>query len=186
MIASIIPPQEGAPRRELARRGRPPRREKGTFMGLLTAVILLGALQTTAHAAQRLSPVHPDETVEYTLEERFSLDDALESVKFIRSALSSFRELTAKCTGKIPRASLRETGNTEAETQNLAFTNIPNSIEGTLRKQDLAIKQLEFDLAAARKELGRVSAEEVKAKREALDKAEQEFRVFWESFSVAD
>ena len=155
-------------------------------MKVAIAVCFLCCLGSLACAQLKLSPVHPDEDVKYTLNQRFGLDHALKSLESVRSSLASFQKLTAESKGKIPDNKLKEIGNTDWEMQNLGFHNHPNSIEGTLRKQDYMIKKLEFELAEAKKELGRCSDTELKSKKDAYEKAEKGFQAFWYEFGVAD
>ncbi len=159
---------------------------KGKTMKLAIVAFILCCLPFGACTELKLSPVHPDEDVKYTLNQRFGVDHALRSLECVRASLTSFRKLTEESKGKIPDNKLKEIGNTDWERQNLGFRNHPNSIEGTLRKQDYMLKKLEFELAKAKKELGQCPDRELKSKRHAYEKAEKEFQAFWNGFSVTD
>lgn len=128
-----------------------------------------------------LSPAHPDEPISYTLNDRFSLDNALESLSRVKGALSSFVQLTES--GKPASEEFEYTG---WEYQNLGFPNWTGAIEGSLRKQDYQLKKLELELARKQYEDGEISQESLQEKQNAYNLAEGEFQAFWNSFTVAD
>jgi hypothetical protein len=144
-------------------------------------------LPAQAHLArENLSPVSPDEPLEDTLSDRFSLANSLERLQQIRGALSSFVQLTEKSKPALGERAIARIGNTDWEIQNLGFPNWVGSVEGTLRKQDYQIKKLEFELATKQYEDGEVSQAVLDEKEVAYRLAEQEFRAFWHSFEIAD
>ncbi|NEP40179.1 MAG: hypothetical protein F6K35_13435 [Okeania sp. SIO2H7] len=129
----------------------------------------------------RLSPVHPDEAIADTLNNRFSLDNALESLSRVKGALSSFVQLTKS--GKPASEEFEYTG---WEYQNLGFPNWTGAIEGTLRKQEYQLKELELELARKQYEDGEISQESLQEKQNAYNLAKKEFQTFWNSFTIAD
>ena len=62
---------------------------------LLALGVMLFAAILLAQPAD-LKPVHPDETAKQAFGERFSLENGLERVAFVRSALESFVKLRVK------------------------------------------------------------------------------------------
>ncbi|MBE9129969.1 MULTISPECIES: hypothetical protein [unclassified Coleofasciculus] len=133
-----------------------------------------------------LSPVHPDEPVDSTLNERFSLENSLERVKQIRDALSSFQSLTEKSKPVLGEQATISVGNTDWETQNLGFSNWVGSVEGTLKKQEYQIKKLEFELAQKQYEDGDITKANLDQKEANYRQATQDFQAFWNSFNVSD
>ncbi len=106
---------------------------------LLSGVLffLWGGLQ----ADLKLKPIHPDETVEQTLTQRFSPENAVTVLATMQEWLESFRRLTAAAKGKIGAAAWKEIGNTEWDVQTLGFTNQPRALEGALRYQNWLLKK---------------------------------------------
>jgi hypothetical protein len=143
-------------------------------------------LAAGALAQDDLPPVHPDESAAYTHDRRFSLDQALTSLQTIRGALRSFAELTEQAQRTALKAKLKEVGNTDWEMQNLGFRNHAGSIEGALRLQDLRIKRLEFELAREQTKSGAASDGKLQQTEKAYKEADEAFRRFWRSFSIAD
>lgn len=127
-------------------------------------------------------PVHPDEPIPTTLNQRFSLGESLQRLQQIRSSLTSFRQLTEKSSEPV-KAGI---GNIAWDTQNLGFANWPNSVEGTLRYQDYQIKQLEFKLAEKQYADGEITQSMLNQKQVAYQKAAREFQTFWNSYKIAD
>ena len=168
--------------------------------GFMLFVALSGILQgvpVTALPAQhsfdsikvtdlRLQKVHPDEPINDTLLERFSLNDSLGRIKQIDGALNSFRNLTDRSKPALGSKAVLKIGNTDWETQNLGFTNWVNALEGTLRKQDYQIKKLEYQLAQKQYEDKAISQSLLNQKQAAYRKAKKDFQAFMNSFSVAD
>lgn len=114
-----------------------------------------------------LPDVHPDETASETYEVRFSFGNAMEALERIRTALE-------------------RPGEMDAEVRTIGYLNWAGAVEGTLRKQQLVISQLVYELAVERYKTGGVRQEEVdRAKRE-HEARRSMFLAFWERFSVAD
>jgi hypothetical protein len=155
-----------------------------SFVRSLAALLL--ALSAGLGAGQTLKPVHADETAEYTLHERFSLQNALRAMESIQSWLESFRRLTAAAKGKFGPAAWKEIGNTEWDVQTLGFTNQPRAVEGALRYQDWQLKKTLHQLATMELAAKKTSATEVESARRAMEQAEKEFRAFWDSMAIAD
>ncbi len=120
------------------------------------------------------------------IEQRFSLEDSLNRLSQIDQALTSFRRLTEKNKAKLGEAATAEVGNTDWETQNLGFPNWVSSLEGTLKKQNYQIKQLEFELAKKQFEDRQISQTTLDRQAADLKKAEREFQDFLKTFKIAD
>jgi len=149
------------------------------------SMILLGSMGF-AYAQLNLRPVHSDESVSQTLEQRFSLDQALSSLEIIRASLQSFQKLTEEVQGKVSKEKLKEIGHTDWEMQNLGFRNRPKNIEGALRKQDYQIKKLQYQLAEARNKEGMENSTELLEAEKAYQQAEKDFQEFWKNFRISD
>lgn len=163
----------------------------GGFMLSIAAASIISAAPVTSLKVQpnltsnpttdlRLKPIHPNEPVNYTLEERFSLENSLTRTQQIKEAFNSFRQLTEK--------SLAGTNvkNTDSETQTLGFTNWVGAVEGTLKKQDYQIKKLEFELAQEQYKAEKINKATLDQKVAQYQMSKQEFQAFWQSFGVAD
>lgn len=147
---------------------------------------LLVAITTPAYGEVVLKPVHPDEPVDYTFNERFSTKNSLENLDAVKSALDSFRKLTAAAAGKIPKKRLAEIGNTGWEIQNLGFANYVGGLRGTLLKQDYLIKKLEYELAQRKAKAGEITGKELLEAKGEFEKAEKQFQKFWDTFGIAE
>jgi hypothetical protein len=152
----------------------------------LLAVIFVISFVGVAYGELKLRPIHPDEPVEYTYEQRFSLDIALSSLRKIEASLESFRTLTDEAKRKISGKKLKEIGNTDWETQHLGFKNMPGCIEGALRKQDYLIKELRYQLAKEKLNKKAITEAELLETKRAFEQAEKSFQAFWDSFGVSD
>jgi len=117
-----------------------------------------------------LSPVHPDEPIDYTLNERFSLSNSLERIQQIKQALSTYLTETSQPIGD----------------REMAFHNWVGSVEGTLKKQAYQIAKLEFELAQEQYQDGEISQAVLDQKKASYRRAEQDFQAFWNSFNIAD
>lgn len=133
-----------------------------------------------------LPPVHPDEPAESSFNERFSFNDSLDRIGQIRSALTSFQQLTEKSKSTLGEQTISSIGHTDWETQNLGFPNWVNSVEGTMRKQEYEIKKLEFELAKKQYEDGEITKTTLDQKEASYRRIEQEFQTFWNSFTIVD
>lgn len=143
-------------------------------------------LPAPTEADLSLSPVHPDEPIESTLNERFSLDNSLERLQQIRASLTSFQRLTEKSKPVLGEQATTGVGNTDWEIQNLGFPNWVSSVEGTLKKQEYQIKKLELELAQKQYEDGEITKAVLDQKEASYRQAVQEFQTFWNSFAVLD
>ena len=150
----------------------------------LAAGLLLCAM--SAHAGLDLKPISPDEPADYTFNQRFSVDTALRGAKQLESILASFRKLTEKARRKLDPTTLKEIGNTDGETQTIAFANLPRTIQGTVLKQDYLIKKLQYELALEKSKTGQVTAEKVAETEKEYKKAEEAFQALWNGFRIAD
>lgn len=147
---------------------------------------MLVLLPLTVSADLKLKPIHPAEPVEYTLKQRFSLENALANMKAIKGYLESFRRLTAAAKGKISAQTLKIVGHTDWETQQLAFSNLPPAVEGALRYQNWLLKKTLHHLAVMESKTRKTSAQKTYQARQEMDRAEKEFQIFWDSLAVAD
>ncbi|OLP19694.1 hypothetical protein BST81_03895 [Leptolyngbya sp. 'hensonii'] len=129
-----------------------------------------------------LAPVHPDEPTADTLNQRFTLENSLTRLQQINAALTSFRQLTEKT----KTVEVGAVGNTDWETQNLGFPNWTTSVEGTLRRQHLQIKQLERELARKQYADREISKAALEKKQAEYQQAERDFQNYWNSVKIAD
>lgn len=144
------------------------------------------ALSVSAYGQTGLKPVHPDESTEYTLNERLSTIRSLESLATIESALYSFRRLTEAAANKIEKEKLAEIGNTGWEIQNLGFVNHVQAVKGTLLKQDYIIKKLRYELAQIKSQSEVIDKKSLSKIKSDYEKAEEKFQEFWNIFGIAD
>jgi hypothetical protein len=114
-----------------------------------------------------LQDVHPDETAEETYNQRFSFGNAIQSLQRVRTA------------SKTP-----DTMSVEERT--IGYRNWLGVLEGTLRKQQLILSQLTYELAVERHGKGEASAEDVEKSKDALEEQRRSFLQFWEQFGIAD
>jgi len=147
---------------------------------------LLIAITIPAYGEVVMKPVHPDEPADSTFNERFSTKNSLENLDAVKSALDSFRKLTAASQGKIPKKRLTEIGNTGWEIQNLGFVNYVGGIKGTLLKQDYLIRKLEYELAQRKAKAGEITGKELLEAKGECEKAEKHFQNFWDTFGIAE
>jgi hypothetical protein len=151
---------------------------------LFFLLIILSALPLSADVA--LKPLHPDESVDQTLERRFSLANALISLDQIGEYLQSFRRLTEVALEKIPAKKMAEIGNTEWEVQELAFRNLPKDIQGALYYQNWLLKKALYELALLELKTGKIAAQKANQAWRDLKKAEKELQKFWDTMTIAD
>jgi hypothetical protein len=148
------------------------------LISLLVSISIYGQL--------RLKDRHPDEPASYTFNERFSAKRAIAHLKQIDGSLQSFRLLTELGKTKFSQAEMAKIGHTEPDAQTLGFYNLVHAIEGTVRKQEYQIKKLEYELAQAKFDDGKIRAKEFAQKKFAYQKAEKDFQAFWDKFQVSD
>ncbi len=162
---------------------------------LLVPALLVGAAPSRADGTApsrrdgtdlRLKPLHHAETVEQTLNLRFSLENAFAVVNTIQEWLESFHRLTEAAKGKIPSSTWKTIGNTEWDIQTLGFANIPRSLEGALRYQNWQLKKALHQLAMMEEQAGKAPAQKAEQAQRELELAEREFQAFWDSMSIAD
>lgn len=149
-------------------------------------VYSLVALAVPAYGEVGLRPVHPDESADYTFNERFSAENSLENLAAVKSALDSFRKLTAAAADTLPKKRLAEIGNTSWEIQSLGFVNYVEGIKGTLLKQDYLIKKLRYELEQRKSESGESTGKDLMETKADFEKAEKQFQKFWDAFGIAD
>ncbi|HHY44205.1 MAG TPA: hypothetical protein GX512_00640 [Firmicutes bacterium] len=142
------------------------------LIATMTLAVLSGGCQKEPEARQpiqpepsiigSLEPVHPDESVDETFNERFSLENALQRVGQIRES--------SQATGEAA----------------MAMRNWTGAIEGTLLKQDYLLKKADFELAKYRLREGEITQAQFDEIESAFRKAEADFKGFWEGFGISD
>ena len=153
---------------------------------LLVIVFLLTIITVPVIGQLKLKDRHPDEPARHTFHERFSLKNSLSAVKQIDKAFESFRKLTGRSRERLSHEEISKIGNMSSEAQSLGFHNWVGAVEGTLRKQNYQIQKLEFELAQAKYETGKIGEDELEKEEIRYKKAEKEFKRFWDSFTIAD
>ena len=160
------------------------------MLRLFISLCLLTALSATADAKLNLKinlpGGNPGEGGEEIFNNEFTSDNALERMGQIESALESFKKLTDMSRSKITQDKLQKIGNTEGDIQNIGFGNWPNTIKGTILKQEYLIKKLNYDLAQARFKLGEIKKNDLQKAEKEYKEAEAKFQKFWDSFTVYD
>ena len=151
---------------------------------LLSGLLVVAASMLKAELV--LKPIHRDEAVEYTLTQRFSLENAVDCMKTIRDCLDSFRRLTEAAKGKLAAGAWKNIGHTDWDTQALGFRNLPASVEGALRYQDYLLKKALCQLAVLEAEAKRAPLQKAEQARLELARSEGEFQAFWETLTIAD
>lgn len=141
---------------------------------------------STSKSVQISQGVSRDEPLNSTINERFSLDNALTRIQQIRSALSSFRKLTNQSRQTLGASTIQAVGNTDPEIQTLGFYNWTGAVEGTVRKQEYQIKKLEYELAQKQYQDGEISQAELNKKFSEYESAQKSFQAFLRSFNIAD
>lgn len=149
------------------------------------AAILITSLISAAQAGE-LKPIMPDEPAEYSYNERFSTESALESIDYIKDSLNSFVRLSKISEKKIGKKRLKTVGNTGWETQNLGFPNWTSTVKGTLLKNDYLMKKLEYKLEKMKLKSGQSNRAEVDRRKKSFKAAEAAFKQFWSTASIAD
>ena len=144
------------------------------------------AISFPAYGDLDLKPMHPDESADYTYNERFSSKRSLESLTTIKSALDSFKKLTEEVANKISKETLTKIGNTSWEMQNLGFVNLVEAVRGTILKQEYLIKKLTYELAQRKSKSGGINQRDLLEIKREYEKAEKQFQEFWNTFGIAD
>ena len=127
-----------------------------------------------------------DEPAEYTLHRRFSVDNALECLGQIESALSSFEQLTEVTRATRASDALGEIENLDWETQALGVPNWSGAIKGTLLKQQYIIAKLQYDLSRERLKQNEIGSAEAARAGQEYEQAKRAFVTFWKSFVIID
>jgi hypothetical protein len=117
---------------------------------------------------------------------RYSADTALRRLDQMREFLASFSTLTERARDLIAPEQLRDVGNTEPTMQTVGFRNIPLEIEGVLLKQEYQLRQVEYELAQARRALRQVGPDTVVRSRDEYAKATRRFQEFWDTALPTD
>ncbi len=145
-------------------------------------------LITNDIADLELLPRGPEggEPVKYTFNNRFSFDHAIESLSSIRNILASFTILTQQARKIISKEKMNKIGYTSWEEQTLGFSNTPNAVEGTLRKQEYLLKKLSYELAGYKLKSGEINQDKFKEIEKEYQKEKASFQNFWNEFQIAD
>jgi len=159
---------------------------KGVDMLRSLIIFSIIAISFPAYADVDLKSVHPDESADYTYNERLSSKRSLESLATIKSALDSFKKLTETASNKISKETLAKIGNTSWEMQNLGFVNHVEAIKGTILKQEYLIKKLTYELAQIKSKTGEINQRDLLEIKREYEKAEKQFQDFWNTFGIAD
>ena len=132
----------------------------------------------------------PDTCIE---DAALTIEISLSKVQFIKGALNSFIKLTDTLLTNDVLIDLEEEGSAsvainndainkipylDSDTQNYHFHNGIIIVKGTLYKSDMKIKQLEYELAKAKKE---VSKKELQRLKIAYEVAHKEYKTFLNS-----
>jgi len=144
------------------------------------------AISFSAYGDVDLKTVNPDESADYTYNERFSSKRSLESLATIKAALDSFRKLTETAANKISKETLAKIGNTSWEMQNLGFVNHVEAIKGTILKQEYLIKKVTYELAQRKSKSGEINQRDLLEIKREYEKAKKQFQEFWNTFRIAD
>jgi hypothetical protein len=145
-----------------------------TIVSLLVLGIMLGGCSPQAQEPEpvsltpsiedELQPVHPDEPVSHTFNQRFSLDNALDRI-----------------------VQIDEIGRPETPGEtSMAFNNAVGAVNGTLLKQEYLLRKAEFDLAKFQHRDGLIDDAQLSEKEAAYNRAVEDFRSFWDSFGISD
>jgi hypothetical protein len=155
---------------------------------MLRALIICSiiAISFSAYGDVDLKSVNPDESADYTYNERFSSKRSFESLATIKSVLDSFKKLTETVANKISKERLAKIGNTSWEMQNLGFVNHVEAIKGTILKQEYLIKKLAYELAQRKSKSGEINQRDLLEIKREYEKAKKQFQEFWNTFRIAD
>ena len=129
--------------------------------------------------------IHPDEPATYTEDVRFSIENALNSLKEIEKSLASFQKLTDAIISK-KVIDLNSFACTDWEMQNLGFPNMVTAIEGALLKQNYLIKRTKYDLACEKRKNGSITEEEFARALKEHQKYRKKFKKFWSDTVITD
>lgn len=149
-----------------------------------------GAGPTTAAAvsvpeALTLDTHQPPEDARRVFDERFTLDNSVESLATVRAALDDFRALTERCQGESYDALTSNLPHATWRSQNLILLPTTDTIEGTLRKQQYRIAALEYELAQRRHAAREAGIDAVEQAHARYEQAAQAFQAYWDSFNDA-
>ena len=150
------------------------------FLMVLFTICLTSDSQTSFEELKLEAKM--DEPLEYTLNKRFSLNDALFRLSQMGESHKKVIDLIKKQGSGIP----------EKEINGLTFSldfewvNWPNSIEGTLKKQDYVIAKLQYDLSMERYESEKITKEELTAAEKKYAQSKDNFEKFFNSFRIID
>ena len=118
--------------------------------------------------------------------QRFEFSNALTGVDYIQQYLGSFKKLTKLTAGQLSAEVQQQIGNLGWEIQNLGFHNWPQTVEGTLRKQNYDIQRLEYELAQERFQSGKITKASLSEKERQFQAARQDWEQFIRNVRIAD
>lgn len=129
--------------------------------------------------------IHPDEPAKYTEDVRFSIENALNSLKEIEKSLISFQKLTDTIRSK-KVISLNRFAYTDWEMQNLGFPNMVIAIEGALHKQNYLINKTKYELACEKRKNISITEEEFGRALYEYQESKKKYEKFWSDTVIAD
>ncbi len=148
----------------------------------LVAVLVVAPLSSDLG----LKPLHPDETVEQSINQRFSADNALRTLATVQEMLDSLSMAVISRHGTECKRRLAAIEARFGDGITVGIANYPTILEGTIRLQRFTIADLRHELVTNRHAHGEESREAVENARDTLETASQEFTDFWQDARVAD
>jgi hypothetical protein len=154
---------------------------------MTSAIGLLAAFLTVPFWGDLgLKPLHPDETVEQSIRERFSADNALRTLLTVEEMLDSLSVAVvarhdSECGERMAAIEARF-----GDGILVGIANYPTILEGAIRLQRLTIVELEYQLATNKAARGEGFEEVVRSALDELENARAEFIEFWEDARLAD
>ncbi len=125
---------------------------------------------------------YPNEPLEYTLNKRFSSENALFRVKQMRDSHGALVERIKSEDSGV----LKKDGDMYDFSLDFEWVNWSNAIEGTIRKQEYRIARLEYLLAHENYKDKAIDKNEFDSRKEKYDKAKEQFETFFKSFHIVD
>lgn len=130
--------------------------------------------------------IHPDEPPSHTHSNRFSSENAIETLQIIGESLASFRKITEAIAAKEPII-LNRYKHTDWEMQNIGFANALTTIEGAMLQQKYLIAQLKYKIAIEKKDNSNgVETFEVGIFEREFQDARSEYEAFLENTKIID
>lgn len=116
-----------------------------------------------------------------------TLEYNISSVGHMAKALWNFDALLENCHRLLSEeAFLQVMEGVSAAGKNVGFANWPVVVETMLRKQDLEIKKLQYELGREKLEPGKINRSELDQLEKVYREAEREFMIFWNNHPLSD